>query len=201
MPWRGGCGPGSINTALEDGTPVCIRRVTSDDEALLRAGIERMSPRSRYLRFFSGMRTPPDWVIDRLLDVDDHTHLAWGAIHLTSEDQPAIGVVHAFRDKDDPDCAEFSVAILDDWHGLGLGKLLTATILLDALEEGITRFHVDTLAENRSATSFTQMLGGVGKGSADMTRGFDLDVAEAIRRLRDQCDPPAIASVFAAFDS
>lgn len=198
-PWRGGCGPGSIDTALEDATPVCIRRVTPADEMLMREGIERMSPRSRYLRFFSGMRTPPDWVIERLLDADGEKHLAWGAIDLSKQERPAIGAVHAFRDENDPDCAEFSVAIVDDYHGLGLGKLLTATILLDAREEGIRRFHVETLSENHSAASFTRMLGGVGSGSVDMTRGFVLEVEEALARLRDAADPPGIASVFAAF--
>ena len=201
MPWRGGCGPGSIDTALENGTPVCIRRVNPSDEQLMREGIARMSPRSRYLRFFSGMKAPPDWVIERLLDADGETHLAWGAIDLGAPERPAIGAVHAFREEDDPGCAEFSVAILDDYHGLGLGKLLTATILLDALEEGITRFHVETLAENTSATSFTRMLGGVGSGAADITRGFVLEVEEALTRLREAGDPPGIAEVFAQFGS
>ena len=201
VPWRGGCGPGSITTAIEDGRRVCIRRVDRADEALMRAGIERMSPHSRYLRFFSGMRTPPDWVIDRLLDADGVMHLAWGALDL-SEDPPrsAIGAVHAFRDEEDPECAEFSVAIIDDFHGLGLGKLLTATILLDAREEGITRFHVETLSENRSATQFTRMLGGVGSGTVDASRGFVVEIDEALTRLRQQADPPGIAHVFAAFD-
>ena len=200
MPWRGGCGPGSITTALENGNPVCIRRMSPADEGLMREGIARMSPRSRYLRFFSGMKTPPDWVIERLLDADGETHLAWGAIDLGDGAQPAIGAVHAFRDADDPDCAEFSVGVVDDYHGLGLGKLLTATILLDAREEGIARFHVETLAENTSATRFTRMLGGVGSGSVDITRGFVLEVEEALARLRAAADPPGIAAVFAAFD-
>ena len=68
---------------LEDGRTICIRTVTPKDEERLRAGIARMSPRSRYLRFFSGGASPPDWVIERLLDADGVLHLAWGALDLS----------------------------------------------------------------------------------------------------------------------
>jgi len=42
----------SITTQLNDGTPVCVRRVRKDDEQRLRDGIAQLSPQSRYLRFF-----------------------------------------------------------------------------------------------------------------------------------------------------
>ena len=189
-----------IHTRLEDGEAVCIRFIRPDDEAQMRAGIAQMSARSRYLRFFSGARVPPDWVIDRLLDADGHEHLAWGAIASDAPGQPAVGAVHAFRDPDDAGSAEFSVAVLDDWHGRGLGKLLTATILLDAREEGIAAFHVDTLAENRTAIDFTLSLGGKALSQDGTTSGWTLDVAGALEVLRRECDPPGIAEVFAAFE-
>ena len=194
-----------IHTVLEDGHPVCIRTIRPGDEGLMRKGIERMSPQSRYLRFFSGARMPPDWVIDRLLDADGDRHIAWGALDRGPASgrgiaEKAVGSVHAFRDAEHPDCAEFSVAVLDEYHGRGLGKLLTATILLDAMEEGITSFQVDTLGENASAIDFTLSLGGSSHGVGGTTRSFQLDVAEAVARLRAECDPPGIAKVFAAFD-
>ena len=187
----------SIHTRLENGTPVCIRTITEDDGELMRAGIARMSQRSRYLRFFSGAAAPPDWVIERLVHADSHTHLAWGAIDMSLPDRPAIGAVHAFRHEEDEDCAEFSVAIVDDYHGLGLGKLLTATILLDARDEGIAGFAVSILADNPSALEFTRSLGGRHVGHDAGVFELTLDVEEAIARLREKCDPPGIAEVFA----
>ncbi|ABC63740.1 hypothetical protein ELI_08240 [Erythrobacter litoralis HTCC2594] len=193
-----------MHTVLEDGEAVCLRTIRPGDEARMREGIAKMSPQSRYLRFFSGARTPPDWVIERLLDADGDRHLAWGAIATDAPGEPAIGAVHVFREEDDPQCAEFSVAILDAWHGRGLGKLLTATILLDAQEEGIEAFHVDTLAENRRAIEFTLSLGGKAQardGAPDgTTSGWMLDVAGALAVLKEECDPPGIAAVFAAFE-
>ena len=198
--------PSVIHTALTDGQPVCLRRITPEDGDLMRAGIAQMSAQSRYLRFFSGMQTPPDWLVERLLDVDGERHLAWGAI---ASDAPAgavprcqgqaIGAVHAFRSEENRDCAEFSVAVLDAWHHKGLGRLLTATLLLEARAERIAAFHVDTLSENHTAIAFTQSLGGTPTHGDGLTRSFRLDVAEALRRLREECEPDGLKAVFAAF--
>ncbi|MEM7687502.1 MAG: hypothetical protein AAF291_00640 [Pseudomonadota bacterium] len=65
-----------IETILNDGAPICIRRVRPDDEHRLRDGIARRSEQSRYFRFFSGMKIPPSAVIDRLVDVDGYDHIA-----------------------------------------------------------------------------------------------------------------------------
>jgi hypothetical protein len=91
-----------IETRLNDGTPVCIRRVRREDEARLKAGIARLSPQSRYLRFFSGMREAPPQVLRALVSVDGYDHIAWGALRSDLADTPALGVVHAFRDSDEP---------------------------------------------------------------------------------------------------
>jgi hypothetical protein len=68
----------AIHTALNDGTPVCIRRVNRADEARSKRGIAQLSPQSRYLRFFSGMREAPPHVLRLLVSPDGHNHLAWG---------------------------------------------------------------------------------------------------------------------------
>ncbi len=190
--------PMQIETTLENGKPVCIRTIREDDRELMRVGIEQMSQRSRYLRFFSGARTAPEWVIERLVRADGHDHIAWGAIDTALPGKPAIGAVHAFRDAQDEDCAEFSVAVVDDYHGLGLGKLLTATILLDACDS-ITEFAVSILADNTRALDFARSLGGRAVGHDRGVLEYVLDVKGALVRLRDECDPPGMAAVFAAF--
>lgn len=189
----------TIHTALNDAQPVCIRAIRSGDEGLMRAGLQRMSPRSRYLRFFSGMPTPPDWLIERLITPDSDTHLAWGAIDTGMAGEPAIGAVHAFRDPGHPDRAEFSIAILDDYHGRGLGKLLTATLLLDARRRGIEEFVVHVLGENTNALAFIRLLGGETRGLADGVYEYRIYVDQALARLKEKCDPPGMAKVFVAF--
>lgn len=188
-----------IHTRLEDGHPVCIRTIRADDAARMRVGIGKMSPQSRYLRFFSGAASPPDWVIDRLTAVDGHDHIAWGALDLAQQDEPAIGAVHAFRETGKPGSAEFSVGVLDDFHGKGLGRLLAATILLHAEREGLAQFMVNILAENHRAREFARSLGARFVRVEDAVMEFRLDVGEGLEKLHAEQDPPGVADVFAAF--
>lgn len=190
-----------IHTRLEDGTRVCIRTIRPDDEARMREGIARMSDRSRYLRFFTGMRVPPDRVIERLVAADGHQHIAWGAIASDHPGEPAIGAVHAIADADgDSDrCAEFSVAVIDEFHDRGVGRLLTATILLDAAGRGYEEFQAWTLAENAGAIGFIRALGAELKGREDSALEYHLPIGGAIEALRAACDPPGLADVFRSF--
>ena len=134
-----------IHTQLNDGTAVCVREVNKGDQKRLTDGIAKLSAKSRYLRFFSGMREQPKHVIDALLEVDGHDHIAWGAIASDEPDQPALGVVHAFRDADDPRVAEFSVAVIDEYQSRGVARLLSTVLLLDCLAEGLTKLEVNIL--------------------------------------------------------
>jgi ribosomal protein S18 acetylase RimI-like enzyme len=196
----------TITTQLNDGTPVCIRRVRKDDEQRLRDGIAQLSPQSRYLRFFSGMREAPPQVIEALITVDGHDHIAWGALRSDLPDTPALGVVHAFREEDDPDTAEFSVAVLDEYHGRGLARLLTAVLLLDCQRQGLEYLSVNILPENRPALILVRSLGAEGRGLGRKGQGggvsqLDITIADALASLRAESEVPGLAAVFAQFDA
>jgi GNAT superfamily N-acetyltransferase len=47
------------------------------------------------------------------------------------------------------DSAELGLVVLDQWQGLGLGRILLRQILAVAARNGITRFTADILADNR----------------------------------------------------
>lgn len=189
----------AIFTQLNDGTPVCIRRVRREDEARLKQGIAQLSPQSRYLRFFSGMREAPPHVLRALASPDGHDHLAWGALRSDLADTPALGVVHAFRDKDDPEAAEFSVAVVDAYHGKGLARLLTAVLLLDCAREGYEHFTVHILPENRPALALARSLGAKGVGYAGGVTEMAIDIEDALAALRAEADVPGLAAVFDQF--
>lgn len=188
-----------IHTHLVDGTAICIRPITPEDGARMRDGIMRLSDRSRYLRFFSVQAMPPPQVIDRLLATDEHGHIAWGAIASDLPGMPAIGAVHAIASPGSPERAEFSVGIVDEFQGRGVGRLLTATILLDAASQGYTEFQALTLAENAGAITFVTALGADLVGREDNVLEYHLAIGSALEALRAECDPPGLADVFAAF--
>jgi GNAT superfamily N-acetyltransferase len=189
-----------IETHLNDGRPVCIREVRREDEQRLKEGIARLSPQSRYLRFFSGMREAPQPVLDLLLDVDGHDHIAWGAIGSEMPGEPALGVVHAFRDDEDPATAEFSVAVVDEYHGLGVARLLTAVLLYECRREGFDQLTVHILAENRSAMALARLLGARFTGRDAGVSEFEIDVRDALGALRQDTGAPGLKEVFAQIE-
>lgn len=177
-----------VHSELSDGTQVCLRTIHPDDETLLRQGIARLSAESRYLRFFSPAPQLPDAVIERLVDVDGHDHIAWGAICSECPGWPAIGAVHAVRNRDgegaESRVGEYSVAVLDAFHGKGLARMMTAALLVDCLAEGLTVLDVHTLSENRPAVALVHALGGTWKSESAGVAEYCLDVAGAIEALR-----------------
>lgn len=188
-----------IETHLNDGIPVCIRPVRKDDEQRLKDGIAKLSPQSRYLRFFSGMREAPPQVIKALVTVDGHDHIAWGALRTDLPGSPALGVVHAFRDADDPGTAEFSVAVIDEYHGRGLARLLTAVLLLDCQREGLDQLAVNILPENRPALTLARSLGAHHMAQEAGVSEFEIDIAAALTSLRAEADVPGLAAIFDRF--
>ncbi|QGN53508.1 GNAT family N-acetyltransferase [Novosphingobium sp. Gsoil 351] len=186
-----------IHTALEDGTKVCLRSIRPTDELRMRQGIEQLSNESRYLRFFSPQRMPSKAVIERLIDADGHRHIAWGAIHSDSRDQPAIGAVHAVRDEDDSESAEFSVAIVDAFHGLGLARMLIAVLLVNCRLEHIETLNVQILSENRAARRLVTWLGAERCQAEYSVTEYLLDVDGALAKLRSEESMPGLKDVFA----
>ena len=190
-----------VHTRLEDGRKVCLRAVRPSDEPRMRGGIELLSRESRYLRFFSRAPALPDRVITKLVAVDGHRHLAWGAI-LSDEPQfPAIGAVHAVRDDETSESAEFAIGILDAYHGQGLAQMLTAVLLIQCQAEGIVTMAAQILAENRPAANLLRSLGGERTGTQQGVSDYALDTAAALQALQHSAEPAGLVEVFSAFRS
>ena len=123
---------------LRDRSAVLIRQVRSTDAPLLADGFDRLSPRSRQLRFLRTKKHLTEAELRYFTDVDHHDHEALGA--LEHADGRGVGIARYVRDAEDPKAAEIAVTIVDDWQGKGLGTELLARLSDRARQEGIRRF-------------------------------------------------------------
>jgi len=136
-----------------------IRPIRPEDREALADGIRRMSPESRYRRFFSPTAGLTGSQLTYLTEVDHHDHEALVAVDPDTD--RGIGVARFVRSQSDPELAEFAVAVADDWHRRGVGSALLHRLTERAREEGIRRFSGLILEENRPMLELADELGDV----------------------------------------
>ena len=171
---------------LRDGSRVIVRPVVPADRERLAEAFGRLSPESRYRRFFAPMKDMSPALLDYLTSIDYHDHFAWAA--LSAEPGPdgrplGVGVSRYVR-LDDPTAAEMAVTVVDDWQGRGLGRVLLDALVLEALENGITRFEGDVLVENRPMQELLRRTGAQFRPDAPGVLRFSIDLPARDEALR-----------------
>lgn len=117
------------------------------DKGAIAAGFERLSPESRYRRFFTAMSRLSDADLRYLTEVDHRDHEA--VIGFDDDGEP-VGVARYVRGEI-PNEAEVAVAVVDDWQGKGAGTALLERLVERARENGVERFVASVLSENEDA--------------------------------------------------
>ena len=131
------------DVVLRDGSILHIRPTCPADEASIRAFLDRLSPRSRHLRF--GTAAPNleaathQWALP---PTRGHVSL----LAVTGADHHVIG--EASYEELRRDRAEFAIAIADDYQGHGLGTHLVGLLAEIADAAGIVTFEAAVLPEN-----------------------------------------------------
>lgn len=140
---------------LGDGTAVRLRLVTPDDKPLLVAGFQRMSPASRYARFLGPKEALSPDELRYLTEIDQERHFALGAVTEDGDGDGdghgapvGAGVARFIRLPEPPATAEAAIAVVDELHGRGLGKLLFLRLCAAAAERGVERFRCELLGSN-----------------------------------------------------
>ena len=144
---------------LRDGRSVLVRPVLPPDAPMHRAFVQSMSPTTRRNRFHAGVADLPDPVLRYLTEVDHVDHLA-----LVGEVEEATGarlVAEArwVRREDEPDTADFAIAIADDCQLGGLGNALLDRLQRSAAARGIDRLCGHVLRNNVRMSGWLQARG------------------------------------------
>jgi RimJ/RimL family protein N-acetyltransferase len=146
---------------LGDGRAVLLRSIRPSDGALLREGFARLSPASRYARFFTSMKELPPDLLRRLTHVDGIDHCAVVAVTPARgplEEARGLGVARFVR-QEDPKVAEIAVTIADEVQGVGLAPRLLHVLADAAQARGIDTFVACSLSDNVRARRLLSKLG------------------------------------------
>jgi GNAT superfamily N-acetyltransferase len=143
--------------SLEDGSIFEIRPVTPEDKTLLASGFERLSERSRYLRFLGAMPTLSRRQLAYLSELDHQSHVAVGVL----DDGEPVAVGRWVRFDDEPAEADVAITVLDDYQGRGVGRIVIQVLAMVARHRDVRWLHFDVLAENTAMLGLLDRLGAV----------------------------------------
>lgn len=164
--------------SLRDGSEILVRPISPPDKALLKASFERLSPESRYRRFFSQIRHLTDAQLAYFTDIDHHDHEALLALAPTGE---AVGVARWVRLAARPDAAEVAVTVADGWQGRGVATELLHRLVARARDLGIEHFTASCLATNHAVIEMLEQLGATRRShpEAGVTE-LEIDLPEQV---------------------
>ena len=159
---------------LRDDSKVILRPLAPDDRERIRRAFDGLSPDSRYRRFFVSLHELSDGLLDVLTDVDHDDHEALVGVEPTSGD--IVGVARYVRMPEQPERAEASVAVVDDWQGRGLGRALLERLVDRAREMGVSRFVAFIQADNHRAVELMSHLGPTSSSSQGGLLELDIEL-------------------------
>lgn len=147
---------------LSDGSLARLRPIRPDDATRLVEFYDRVSPESKYLRFFAPYPRLSDADVVRFTQVDYVDRVA--LIVLTGEQMVAVGRY----DRAGSDDAEVAFLVEDAHQGRGIAQLLLEHLAEAARERGVQKFVAEVLPQNRRMASVFADAGyRVSKGVAD----------------------------------
>lgn len=199
--------PPSIDLTTRSGLVVRIRQARQVDESSLRAGFRHLSDESRYARFFTAVPELEGSLLRSLTDLDGHRRFAFAVFDpAVPSELPAssstgaidgfgVGVARFIRSDAAEAVAELSIAVIDDYHGRGLGHLMLTGLLVAARHHGIDRLQAFVLTANVAMVHLLQSFGAheLHPEHRDPTvRTFEFALETS--RCLDSLDPEVVAA-------
>jgi len=124
-----------------------IRHLTTDDGVTVDSVFAGLSEQSRYLRFHAPMPRLSGSVRRSLLALDGHDRTALVAEVPGPSGPLPVGIARLGRTGRTQ--GEIAIAVIDEWHGLGIGRRLLTDLAELAGRSGYTLLHAYVLPENR----------------------------------------------------
>jgi len=134
---------------LKKGQEVLLRPIRPEDEPMEAELVQRTSRESLYFRFFGYVSGIDHRMLSRFTHIDYDREMAIVALVETNGKQQIIGVVRIVGDGWRETC-EYAILVDDQWHGQGLGGILTDYIIEIARAQGYQKILASFLKTNGS---------------------------------------------------
>ena len=138
---------------------ICFKSLEQRDREKYIEGFNRLSGKSRYNRFFGFKKELTPSQIDELLNVDNHSHIAWTAFDIVGDEPFGVGVGRFKRSTSRPAEAELGLTVIDDYQGRGVGTILLAVMYYIAGLVEVETFTGIILADNVKVVRWFKELG------------------------------------------
>jgi ribosomal protein S18 acetylase RimI-like enzyme len=144
---------------LRDRRSVLVRPVLPTDTAMLQSFVRSMSATTRRNRFHGALADLPEHVMRYMTQVDYVSHLAFiGEVRDRAEPHQ-VAEARWVRRTDEPDHADFAIAIDDNYQLSGLGTRLMDVLQRSAAAKGIHRLCGHVLKSNQRMIGWLQAHG------------------------------------------
>jgi L-amino acid N-acyltransferase YncA len=167
-----------------------FRQIRAEDQDALAALFARMSPESRWRRYFAPKPRLTGAELVYLTDIDHLTHEAVAAV---DDDGRIIGVAR-YAQTSDRDTVEIAVEVDDDHQRNGLGRALVTTVMLSASGRGYRRMVATILWENWPARSLFKSLGFCAFRSGDGVVELQANGLAAMKKIATSTSTPSTIS-------
>ena len=177
------------DVVASDGGVVHLRPILPTDADALVAFHDRLSDRTRYLRYFGAHPYLSPREVERFTVVDHRARVAF--IALLGDEIIAVGRYEGTARPDGDGVtgpAEIAFVVRDDHQSRGLGSILLEHLTAAARERGVRRFEAEVLAENSQMVRVFRDAGyQVSRQFEDgvMHLEFDVDPTERSLEVRD----------------
>jgi len=133
---------------LPGGFDLTLSPILKTDREFFERGIEELSVESRFARFGQGVSNLSAQELDYLSDVDQRSHVAWGA--LVGDEAAGVG---RYITTGDPTKAEIALTVLDSMQRRGVGRALFEALIAVARHDGIHEFAFEARSDNEAVVS------------------------------------------------
>lgn len=133
---------------LPGGFDLTLSPILKTDREFFERGIEELSVESRFARFGQGMSNLSAQELDYLSDVDQRSHVAWGA--LVGDEAAGVG---RYITTGDPTKAEIALTVLDSMQRRGVGRALFEALIAVARHDGIHELAFEARSDNEAVVS------------------------------------------------